>query len=479
MGEARLRRERQLLVLLRRTPSSRRSSVSASRPVSSTAANAPARCPGPLAASRRAAATPGRSSPRARGATTSCSSPAIRVRSSSTAAAASSRRRAPPRRRLGLRAQRAVQPRAVAHAAGRRASARPRRRRVEKMAFAIVASPARRRGQRDQPRAAAQSAAPSRAAALEHGAGACRMTSRIEKNGPAMWSISRRRAGRRRGSRRARARSRRAAARRRRATPERHQRGDAAEPDGAGRSPRAGARTATRPTVSARHDGREQRVEPPGRAARASAQHGARACGALCRAARAPIPSSRLTITGSSLRTTPAHTGGERESPLGATTADAAPATFPAMRTWTATTHVDAGPGGRARPADRHGRGAAGGRPSRSTSTDRRPARLRAGSRVRVSGSLVGRRVGFDVEVHEAARRAAWRYAPHGPVAHGRRLRGSPRAPRQRGLRPRSPSARAAACSAASGRGQAHRRAPRRRRARRRRRPHRGRRPPH
>ena len=45
------------------------------------------------------------------------------------------------------------------------------------------------------------------------------------------------------------------------------------------------------------------------------------------------------------------------------------------MRTWTATTHVDADP---------------------------THDRLIAGSHVRVSGSLVGRRVGFDVRVHQA-----------------------------------------------------------------------------
>ena len=71
------------------------------------------------------------------------------------------------------------------------------------------------------------------------------------------------------------------------------------------------------------------------------------------------------------------------------------------MRTWTATTHVDADPEvvldlltdtDKCRswapvPFDLEG-------PARG--------RLTAGSRVRVSGSLVGRRVGFDVRVHEA-----------------------------------------------------------------------------
>ena len=49
----------------------------------------------------------------------------------------------------------------------------------------------------------------------------------------------------------------------------------------------------------------------------------------------------------------------------------------------------------------------------------RRPRRRRAccaGSRARVSGRLAGRRVGFDVEVHEADGRPARRSPPSGPV---------------------------------------------------------------
>jgi Polyketide cyclase / dehydrase and lipid transport len=42
--------------------------------------------------------------------------------------------------------------------------------------------------------------------------------------------------------------------------------------------------------------------------------------------------------------------------------------------------------------------------------------RLATGSRMRVSGSLVGRRVGFDVEVHEAAD-GRLALSAHGPVA--------------------------------------------------------------
>ena len=42
--------------------------------------------------------------------------------------------------------------------------------------------------------------------------------------------------------------------------------------------------------------------------------------------------------------------------------------------------------------------------------------RLAAGARMRVSGSLVGRRVGFDVEVHEAGD-GRLALSAHGPVA--------------------------------------------------------------
>ena len=71
------------------------------------------------------------------------------------------------------------------------------------------------------------------------------------------------------------------------------------------------------------------------------------------------------------------------------------------MKTWTANTHVDADPAvvldvltdtdacRRWSPVPFDLDGVAGGR-------------LSAGSRMRVSGQLVGRRVGFDVEVHEA-----------------------------------------------------------------------------
>jgi hypothetical protein len=85
------------------------------------------------------------------------------------------------------------------------------------------------------------------------------------------------------------------------------------------------------------------------------------------------------------------------------------------MRTWTARTHVEADPEvvldvlcdtdacRRWSPVPFDLDEAGGGR-------------LAPGERVRVSGSLVGRRVGFDVEVHEAgAGRLA--LSAHGPVA--------------------------------------------------------------
>ncbi len=84
------------------------------------------------------------------------------------------------------------------------------------------------------------------------------------------------------------------------------------------------------------------------------------------------------------------------------------------MRTWTATTTVDAGPeavldvltdpGAVARwapvPFD----------------VDLAAARLAAGVRARVTGRLAGRSVGFDVEVHEAAREGL-ALSADGPVA--------------------------------------------------------------
>jgi hypothetical protein len=85
------------------------------------------------------------------------------------------------------------------------------------------------------------------------------------------------------------------------------------------------------------------------------------------------------------------------------------------MRTWTTTKHVDADPAvvldllcdpdacRRWSPVPFELDGAA-------------EARLAAGSRMRVSGSLVGRRVGFEVEVHEAGD-GRLALSAHGPVA--------------------------------------------------------------
>ena len=75
--------------------------------------------------------------------------------------------------------------------------------------------------------------------------------------------------------------------------------------------------------------------------------------------------------------------------------------TFPAMRTGTATTHVDADPQvvlDLLTDTDAVRRWA----PVPFDLEDPTQERLVAGSQVRVSGSLVGRRVGFEVRVHEA-----------------------------------------------------------------------------
>jgi len=71
------------------------------------------------------------------------------------------------------------------------------------------------------------------------------------------------------------------------------------------------------------------------------------------------------------------------------------------MRTWTATKHVDADPDvvlDLLTDTDAVRRWA----PVPFDLDDPAHDRLVAGSRVRVSGSLVGRRVGFDVRVHQA-----------------------------------------------------------------------------
>ena len=75
--------------------------------------------------------------------------------------------------------------------------------------------------------------------------------------------------------------------------------------------------------------------------------------------------------------------------------------TFTAMRTWTATTHVDADPEvvlDLLTDTDAVRQWA----PVPFDLDDPTHDRLVAGSHVRVSGSLVGRRVGFEVRVHQA-----------------------------------------------------------------------------
>ena len=102
-------------------------------------------------------------------------------------------------------------------------------------------------------------------------------------------------------------------------------------------------------------------------------------------------------------------------SPERVTTADARRGMVAAMRTWTARKRVDADPAvvlelltdpdacRRWSPV-----------PFELDGDD--VARLAAGARMRVSGQLVGRRVGFDVEVHEAGD-GRLALSAHGPVA--------------------------------------------------------------
>jgi ABC-type amino acid transport substrate-binding protein len=85
------------------------------------------------------------------------------------------------------------------------------------------------------------------------------------------------------------------------------------------------------------------------------------------------------------------------------------------MRTWTAKKHVDAA------PADvldvlTDTDACRDWSPVPFDLDDAVGGRLAPGSRVRVSGQLVGRRVGFDVEVHEAGD-GRLALSAHGPVA--------------------------------------------------------------
>jgi hypothetical protein len=92
-----------------------------------------------------------------------------------------------------------------------------------------------------------------------------------------------------------------------------------------------------------------------------------------------------------------------------------APRSFRAMKTWTAIKHVDAAPAvvlDLLTDTDACRQWS----PVPFDLDDDAGARLAAGSRMRVSGQLVGRRVGFDVEVHEASD-ARLALSAHGPVA--------------------------------------------------------------
>lgn len=95
---------------------------------------------------------------------------------------------------------------------------------------------------------------------------------------------------------------------------------------------------------------------------------------------------------------------GDTESSGRPTTREAAAAKVPAMRTWTATTTTAA------RPQDvlevlTDPEACARWAPLPFDVEELDGRRLAAGSRARVSGKLAGRRVGFDVEVHEASGR--------------------------------------------------------------------------
>jgi len=105
---------------------------------------------------------------------------------------------------------------------------------------------------------------------------------------------------------------------------------------------------------------------------------------------------------------------GDAESSGRLTTRGAAAAKVPAMRTWTATTTTAA------RPQDvlevlTDPEACARWAPLPFDVEELDGRRLAAGSRARVSGKLAGRRVGFDVEVHEASGRGL-SLAADGPV---------------------------------------------------------------
>jgi hypothetical protein len=116
----------------------------------------------------------------------------------------------------------------------------------------------------------------------------------------------------------------------------------------------------------------------------------------------------------SSSRMTPGRPNDDPRSSERPTTRDAVAAKVPAMRTWTATTTMPA------RPQDvlevlTDPEACARWAPLPFDVEELDGRRLSSGTRARVSGKLAGRRVGFDVEVHEASGRGL-SLAADGPV---------------------------------------------------------------
>lgn len=124
--------------------------------------------------------------------------------------------------------------------------------------------------------------------------------------------------------------------------------------------------------------------------------------------------SSRERTGRSSPRMTRGRPNGSAESSDRPTTRDAAAAKVPVMRTWTATTTTAA------RPQDvlevlTDPEACARWAPLPFDVEELDGRRLAAGCRARISGKLAGRRVGFDVAVHEASGRGL-SLAADGPV---------------------------------------------------------------
>jgi hypothetical protein len=123
----------------------------------------------------------------------------------------------------------------------------------------------------------------------------------------------------------------------------------------------------------------------------------------------------RADDRGSSRRTTPVHTGAGARIAIVADDMRCRGRDLLGMRTWTAHTHVEAEPDvvlDLLCDTDACRRWS----PVPFELDDEPGGRLAAGARVRVSGRLVGRRVGFDVEVHEAGD-GRLALTAHGPVA--------------------------------------------------------------